>query len=68
MSGATLEDLQALEKAIALGAVQVEYSDRKVTYRSLEDMYKIRKAMRTELGLNSTESLRRVAVTSKGLY
>jgi hypothetical protein len=44
-------DLDALERAIALGALQVRYADgREVRYRSLADMRSLRQEMRRELG------------------
>lgn len=63
----TTTQLQALEDAIALGALSVKYADKTVTYRSLDEMIRIRAAMRTELGLNETSSGRFYMKTSKGL-
>lgn len=34
----TQTDVDALKAAIALGALKVRYSDREVTYRSLDEM------------------------------
>ena len=65
----TAEDLKALEEAMAKGILSVEYTDRKVTYRSVDDMLKIRDVMRQCLGLNGDEGRgrRRLATTDKGL-
>lgn len=60
-SGFTLEKLQALEDAIADGALRVKYSDKEVQYRSLDEMMKIRATMRKELCLDNSSG-------KKGLF
>lgn len=46
-------DLDALELAIATGALKVRYADgREVTYRSLADMRSVRREIRAALGLS----------------
>ena len=50
----TLEDLCALEKAIADGAQKVKYSDKEIEYRSLNEMFKIRAEMKKSLCLNKS--------------
>lgn len=45
----TEENLVALEQAIVEGVKVVEYSDKKVEYRSIDEMMKIRNLMRKEL-------------------
>lgn len=63
----TLEQLTALENAIAQGATEVQYADKRVTYRSLDEMNRIRQQMREELGLVRPVSSRRTyAEFSKG--
>lgn len=52
--GFTLEKLYALECAIADGTLEVQYSDKKVRYRNLDEMLKIRDLMKKELGQTST--------------
>ena len=47
----TLSDLEAITAAIATGALTVEYSDRKVVYRSLADMRSIKAEIEQALGL-----------------
>lgn len=47
----TNEDLQRLERAIGEGVREVQYSDKKITYRSLDDMLRAAKYMRIRLGL-----------------
>ena len=38
----TLADLEALDSAIKTGAKEVEYHDKRVIYRSLDEMLRIR--------------------------
>lgn len=61
----TQEQLSALEAAIAEGTLVVQYADKRVQYRSLDEMIRIRDIMKTELGTGKT---RRVyAEVTKGL-
>lgn len=48
----TQQQLDALEAAIAEGVLMVVYGNKTVTYRSLDDMLRIRGIMRDDLGLN----------------
>ncbi len=52
----TQQQLDALEAAIAEGALTVRYQDKLVTYRSLSEMMQIRSMMRDELGLTANNS------------
>lgn len=63
----TPEMLATLEKAIATGTRDVYYGDKRVSYRSLEEMLRIRDIMRKELGLVNTNGGRKLATHSKGL-
>lgn len=70
----TVENLKALEEAIASGVQRVKYSDKEIWYQSLSDMLQVRKLMREALGLvdNSARNglfggKRLKAVHSKGL-
>lgn len=47
-------DLDALKAAISLGALRVDYGDKRVDYRSLDDMIRTMKLMEAELGIVST--------------
>lgn len=47
----TLENLEALNEAIATGTRRVRYSDKEVEYRTLREMLDLRDLMRRELGL-----------------
>jgi len=61
----TQTQLAALDEAISQGALTVKYQDRMVTYRSLNEMLKLRELMRNELGLTET-TVRLYAKHSKG--
>lgn len=63
--GFTTEQYDALNKAIAQGTLTVEYGDKKVTYRSLSEMLRIRDLIGKELGLVDRNAGRKVAVFSK---
>jgi hypothetical protein len=65
----SIDDLEALDRSIALGATTVQYSDRTVTYRSLSDMLRIRELMRKEVMPSSVkaENFRVKMEFSKGL-
>ena len=45
----TQDQLDTLNAAIAQGALIVEYADKKVQYRSLDDMIRTRDLMQAEL-------------------
>lgn len=47
----TLDQLNALDEAIAGGVLKVKYADKEVEYRSLSDMLRLRQLMAVELGL-----------------
>lgn len=64
----TLEQLTALDAAIAQGTLIVKYSDKEVTYRSLEEMMQIRALMQQDLGIIKKDNPgRRYADYSSGL-
>lgn len=46
----------SLARAIAEGALTVQYEDRRTTYRSLEDMLTLLGLMKKDLGLVATSS------------
>ena len=62
----TTLDLEALETALAKGVKTVKYTDKEITYRSVDEMLKIRDLIRNCLG-GDQRGLRRVAQTNKGL-
>jgi hypothetical protein len=66
MAAWTQEQLTALETAIARGTLRVKYGERDVTYRSLDEMLKLRGVMRRELGLVDPAGGRRVVSFRKG--
>lgn len=55
--------LDALEAAIAQGALQVQFADRRVIYHSLAEMMRLRDAMRAELGMSVNPSRMNRAIT-----
>jgi hypothetical protein len=63
----TLEMLQTLEAAIANGVRDCYYGDKRVSYRTLDEMIRIRDIMREELGLTKPNGGRKFATHSKGL-
>lgn len=67
----TQDQYDALVAAIAQGVKKVEYSDKKVEYRSLEDMKSLKNDMEACLGIGAAadpkQGKRRVALFSKGV-
>ncbi len=63
----TVEQLQAVEEALASGALTVKYADRSVTYRSQADLIALRDLIARSLGLIEPDNGRRLAGFSKGL-
>lgn len=63
----TTSDLEALEAAIATGTLSVKYFDKMVTYRTLDEMLKIRDLMRESLGVTSGRTKRIFADFDKGI-
>lgn len=58
--------LDTLEAAISQGVLEVQYTDKKVRYRSLDEMLKLRDMMRRSLGL-VPQSMKVYPKHSKGL-
>lgn len=63
----TQQQLDTLQAAIAQGVLEVNYGDKKVTYRSLKEMREIEYSMKQDLGLLKSNSGRRFAQFSKGV-
>lgn len=61
----TAAHLDAIEEAIAKGALIVKYSDKEIRYRSLDEMFKIRDYIAKCLGVGN-QGARRLAQTNKG--
>lgn len=61
----TSEDLANLESAMAQGVKRVEYNDRTVEYRSLNEMKETRELIKRSLGLNKRGG-RLLCKSSKG--
>lgn len=62
----TQAQLDKLEEAIATGALEVEYGDKRVRYRSMAEMLQARELMARALGKRK-KSDRRYAEFHKGL-
>lgn len=60
----TSDDLDAIERAIATGELEVEYADRRVRYRSMEELIKARDLILNKLSGRPRQTL---GVTDKGL-
>lgn len=67
MAAWTTDDVTALEKAIAQGALLVRYGDKSVQYRSLDEMLRLLDLMRKETGETTGSQSRKFASFSKGL-
>lgn len=63
----TQTQLDTLEAAIAEGTLKVEYGDKKVEYRSLNEMIRIRDIMKAELN-GLPKQKRTYASFSKGTH
>jgi hypothetical protein len=63
----TQQQLEALDAAIAEGALTVKYTDKSVTYRSLDEMIRIRDLIRAELGVLSHSTSLVYPTFGKGL-
>lgn len=63
----TIEMYRALCEAIALSAKEVYYGDKRVVYRSLDEMLRIKGLMESELGLNKKRPSVRYGSFTKGL-
>lgn len=62
----TQQNLDALEQAIATGARECWYGDKRVAYRSLDEMIRTRDMMRESLGLNDSATKRIFTSFNKG--
>jgi len=64
----TTDQYNALTEAIAQGALMVKYADKEVTYRSMDDMIRIKTLMEKDLGLIKTAGpVSKVASFTKGI-
>lgn len=66
MATFTQQMLDSLIGAIAQGALEVWYGDKRVKYRSLDEMLKIKTLMEKDLGLAPKDGGRRYAKYNKG--
>jgi hypothetical protein len=63
----TIEQLRALDRAIASGTLRAKYGDHEVQYRSIDEMLQVRALMRAVLGLTRAEQRRVFTTFSKGI-
>lgn len=63
----TIEMYNALCESIAQGVLRVEYADKKVDYRSLDEMLRIKSMMEQHLGLINPVNKRLFAKHDKGV-
>lgn len=66
MADFTQAQLDALNKSIAEGTLEVRYQDKKVVYRSLDEMMRIRDVIKAELASDSESQAVRVNYQMKG--
>ena len=64
----TIEQYEALKKAIATGTHSVSYGDKAVTYRSLDEMKSVLKMMEEELFPERRPRRRRLACADRGYF
>lgn len=64
----TQTHLDNLDEAIANGHLRVRYADKEVTYRSIDEMLKIRSHIARQLGQTTSTSGRILTNFDKGLY
>ncbi len=63
----TQAQLDAIEEAIASGAMKVKYADKEVTYQSMSDLLRARDTIRRALGITTGASSRVYPTVSKNL-
>lgn len=63
----TQANLDAINAAIATGARECWYGDKRVAYRSLDEMIRIRDLIKENLGLKEQNTSRIFARFNKGL-
>lgn len=61
----TIEQYRSLTQSIAQGTLTVTYGDKTVTYRSLDEMLRIKNLIASELGLFPNKTSRKLATFSK---
>ena len=61
------EMLSKLEEAIYSGVMEIEFSDRKIKYRSLKDMKSLIKRLNNEINPNLKKKCSIVPTYNKGL-
>lgn len=59
--------LDAIEEAIAAGSTSISYEGKSITYRSLDEMMRIRGIIRRALGIDSAKSATVLAAHDRGI-
>lgn len=67
MSSWTQAQLDAVKEAIASGALKVKYQDKEVTYRSTDELIRLKNEMEKDLGTKSKTMTRFVGIYDKGI-
>jgi len=63
----TQQDLDKLEARLRSGALRTQYEDRRVTYRTLDEMFTLRHVLERNLDTTKQRPRRTVAAHSKGI-
>ena len=63
----TVDQYNRLNEAISLGALEVKYADKDITYRSLVEMLSLKNLMEKELGISTGGIKTSFAKFSRGL-
>lgn len=63
----TVDQYNRLNEAISLGALEVKYADKDITYRSLAEMITLKNLMERELGIAAGGIKTSFAKFSRGL-
>ena len=63
----TMEDYNALCKAIGQGVLETKYGDKEIKFRSLKEMIQIKRMMETNLGIKKPGRVFTYASQTKGL-
>ena len=63
----TQSDLDAIEAALVNGTTKVKYETKEVTYRSIDELIRVRDLIKKDLGATNASSGRVYSSHSKGL-
>ena len=63
----TKQNLEELDQAIASGAQEIWFSDKKIKYNSLEDMLRVRAIILEAIGLSEKQNRVTVPLLERGI-